>query len=189
MISATVNITADAIAAPEHNPDGQLYADGLEAVGIELPGEDGAAEVTCRECGAELERDGVTWVSDPGGADCEAADEDECPTCEGTGTGREFGPDGYETGCETCAGTGSVPGSHVAEPTPFGWANSARIHLSEDGSEITLTVSIGDPRGGISMTARRMDDGTILLHVPTLDRVKSHMHYATVAHEGTFILA
>lgn len=56
----------------------------------------------------------------------------------------------------------------VIGPEEGAWFNSAAIDLeAESGREsVTVTISLGDPRGAFVMTAERHPDGLITLSVP-----------------------
>lgn len=49
---------------------------------------------------------------------------------------------------------------------PLGWVNSARVIVSPEDDQVSVTISTGDPRGAFVMTVRRTGDGRLLLHVP-----------------------
>lgn len=49
---------------------------------------------------------------------------------------------------------------------PLAWCNSAAIHVDGERDTVTVSVSVGDPRGAFTMEVRRKPDGTILLHLP-----------------------
>lgn len=71
------------------------------------------------------------------------------------------------------------------EKSPEMWCNHAGVEVADD--EIRLWISTGDPRGAFQITARRMDDGTILLHLPTPGEGLAHEE--TVAlHPGTLAI-
>lgn len=64
-----------------------------------------------------------------------------------------------------------------------GWCNSAAISYSDD--ELTVSISLGDPRGAFTMTARRLDDGSVILHVPHDGDTSPHVEL-TPMHPGTY---
>ncbi len=68
---------------------------------------------------------------------------------------------------------------------PLGWANSAAITLDRKDDAITLSVSVGDPRGAFTLTVRRLSDGTLVMHVPYVNESFQHMPL-TLLHEGTY---
>ena len=72
--------------------------------------------------------------------------------------------------------------------SPERWCNAAGV--SVDGEEVNLWISTGDPRGAFQITARRLDDGTILLHLPypeggTLHEEVIELHPGTLAIKRT----
>lgn len=89
----------------------------------------------------------------------EAAEGDECPDAECTC--EDECPDDHIMGeCETCETRGlsecdiamsECVKSHelAAENKPLGWVNSAGMEFSEDNDSVTVTISTGDPRGGV----------------------------------------
>lgn len=54
---------------------------------------------------------------------------------------------------------------HDVQRVPLSWANSARISMDEEQDRITVAISVGDPRGGFTMTVERID-GKLRLSVP-----------------------
>ena len=72
-----------------------------------------------------------------------------------------------------------------AGPSNFDWCNSAAIVIDEEHDEITLTISVDDPRGGFGFTVRRLEDGTLIMHVPTPDSTWLHAPL-TKLHDGTY---
>lgn len=73
-----------------------------------------------------------------------------CSACEGTGLNDESHAG---TVCDTCDGHGFLP--HQREPMPLSWCNSAGIHLDEEQDQVTVTISVGDPRGAFAFTVGR----------------------------------
>jgi len=57
--------------------------------------------------------------------------------------------------------------SEADERAPLGWVNSAAIELDRDDDSITLSISVGDPRGAFCFTIRRATDGSLLMDFPT----------------------
>jgi hypothetical protein len=69
------------------------------------------------------------------------------------------------------------------EPTnPEAWCNAAGVEVA--GDEVRVWISTGDPRGAFQMTARRMDDGTIILHMPYPGEGMPHEETVEI-HPGT----
>ena len=65
-----------------------------------------------------------------------------------------------------------IVGDEDANTGPLAWANSASIILDPDEDAITVAISTGDPRGGFTMTIRRLPDdapdhpGALVMYVP-----------------------
>jgi hypothetical protein len=75
--------------------------------------------------------------------------------------------------------------TEAQEAGPLGWCNSAAITLDRSEDSITLSISVGDPRGAFALTVRRLPDGTLVMHVPYPEMSYSHMHLRKL-HEGTY---
>lgn len=75
--------------------------------------------------------------------------------------------------CESCDGSGKIE-VHEWEPIPLHWANSASIHTDTDRDEITVAISVGDPRGAFVMRVERID-GELYLSVPHANMSLPHM--------------
>lgn len=71
------------------------------------------------------------------------------------------------------------------ESSPEMWCNAAGVDVTSD--EVRLWISTGDPRGAFQITARRMDDGTILLHLPTPGEGLAHEETVEL-HPGTLAI-
>ncbi len=73
-----------------------------------------------------------------------------------------------------------IVGDEDANTGPLAWANSASIILDPDDDAITVAISTGDPRGGFTMTIRRIPDGdhenagALVMHVPHPDDSTLH---------------
>lgn len=99
-----------------------------------------------------------------------------------------FDEDGYLTDCERadCREAGEhVEGcDYAGESFPAGvtaWCNSAAISVDDDEDTVTVSISVGDPRGAFVMVMGRRDGGLFLsvpdpldgfLHMP-LDEIRS----------------
>ncbi len=82
------------------------------------------------------------------------------------------------------------PAAEDGAPTTsdgLSWLNSARIFAEPSKDQVTLTVSIGDPRGAFSFQVRRTPDGQIVIHVPHPGESFAHMPTAW-HHEGTLVI-
>lgn len=77
----------------------------------------------------------------------------------------------------------------VATPAPHAPGNWAGITIDDEGEAVQVQISVGDPRGCLTMTLRRVtnDEGesTLLLHVPHADDSTPHVAL-TPMHPGTF---
>jgi hypothetical protein len=119
---------------------GALFIDGERAEGVDLIEEDGARiqyeqetenEYRCKNCGEDL---------------------------------ADYG-DHYETDSPTCADNmiedpndpeNEIEGPHVPETIPLTFFNSGAIDMDADEDSITVSISVGDPRGAFTMTIRRL---------------------------------
>lgn len=167
--------------------------DELESITVEFPAADGGEDtIRCTICGQHGQGD----MSYP---ECtETCIEEDCEDCDGSGEkpdnhgGADDGPcpHDHDVGvcfCGTCGGSGTVPQDHDWEPVPLSWVNSASIDLREGYDEVTVSISVGDPRGAFVMTIRRTDDGRMFMHVPYENMPCPHMPL-THLHGGTFQL-
>jgi len=71
------------------------------------------------------------------------------------------------------------------EPGALTWLNSARVTADPDEDAVRFAVSVGDPRGAFVFTVRRLNDGTLVMHVPHPGDSCLHAPL-TPLHEGTF---
>lgn len=63
------------------------------------------------------------------------------------------------------------------------FVNGAGVRVGDD--EVRVWISTGDPRGGFSMSVRRLADGRLVLHVPYAGMGWSHEDLYPLS-EGTF---
>lgn len=68
---------------------------------------------------------------------------------------------------------------------PLSWCNSANIRQDPDDDAVHVSISVGDPRGAFAMTIRRLDDGSLVMHVPYPGESMPHMKL-TDLHPGTY---
>jgi hypothetical protein len=110
----------------------------------------------------------------------DAIDQVECSSCHRELT--EY-PDGYtdDDGHRTCDDSAAL---HTPVQTPLTWLNSAAINPDPDENSVTVTLSVGDPRGAFAMTLRKVDD-KIYLHLPHQDMPSPHMPLSLVT-PGTY---
>jgi len=66
---------------------------------------------------------------------------------------------------------------------PLGWLNSASIDVDRDRETVTLSVSVGDPRGAFTLVIRRTPDGQLIMHVPDAGEP---LYDLEKLHEGTY---
>lgn len=77
-------------------------------------------------------------------------------------------------------------GTAYPATSPMQWCNSAGVRVREDS--VQVWVSIGDPRGGFVMEARRLDDGRIMLSLPYPGESSPHMETERI-HDGTLVVS
>jgi hypothetical protein len=155
-----------------------LCADGLpiasdgetESVTLEF-GTGAGALWRCRACGEDLTETTAGWAA-------EAADGLLCAAYDPA--------DG--------ALTGSQEGRHDPERIPLSWCNGAGIRVDESADSVTLSLSVGDPRGAFTFTLRRICDdapgelaGRIVLHTPYPGESLPHMPL-TAVRPGTYLV-
>lgn len=127
----------------------------------------------------------------------DAAEEHRCTAC---GVLLTDTVDGYvdSSGDTTCAGSASEEesgiGPHVPERLPLSWINSAAILVDNDADSVTLSISVGDPRGAFCFTVRRVPDdapdpfaGRLVLHVPYPGEFMPHRPL-TALHPGSCLI-
>lgn len=76
--------------------------------------------------------------------------------------------------CEHCDGSGEIE-VHDWQELALHWVNSASIHADPSADIITVTISVGDPRGAFVMSVERMSDGELRLSVPHATMSAPHM--------------
>lgn len=113
-------------------------------------------------------------------------------------------PDGYEiaSGEATCADfepvgeIDPVPGEgpHDPERIPLSWCKSAAVRTDESEDFVTVSISVGGPRGAFSLTIRRVPDdvdsslaGHLIMHAPYAGQPLPHTEL-TPLHDGTFVV-
>ena len=131
-------------------------------------------EWRCQACGESLDEDTDGYADESGSLVCAAYDPSTDPDTDDV----ESAPDVGE-------------GPHRRQRVPLAWANSAAIHTDPDGDSITVTISVGDPRGAMAFTLRRIPDdapnngGRLLLHTPYPGEPLPHVELTT-DHAGTY---
>lgn len=118
---------------------GALFIDGERQDSVELYEEDGYriqyeqetdAEYRCAKCGDTLADYGDHYESDT--ATCRENTIDEPGTDE------------------------TIEGPHVPEAIPLTFFNSAAIDMDAEEDSVTVSISVGDPRGAFAFTIRRL---------------------------------
>ena len=124
-----------------------VESDDAESVGIHFPDAENGhdAAVYCRDCLATFDHHD------------DAAEDGPCPDSDQLDDDDE------------------PVGPHNTADAQLAWINSAAIHLDPDHDEVTVTVSVGDPRGALAMTVGQDDDGHIYVHVPHPDDPMPHL--------------
>ncbi len=156
-----------------------LYADGR------LLDSDGETESVT----VELNSDGDTaWR-------CRACGEDVTETAEGYATETdELVCWAYEPPADALPGPDFGDGPHDPERIPLSWCNAAGISVDPCADSVTVSLSVGDPRGAFTFTLSRIADdapgdlaGRIVLHVPYPGEPLPHMPLAAVR-PGTYLV-
>lgn len=164
-MDATVTVTADEAyqnGGQESSEEATVSAMGFDQLSVSMAGEArcngdeiSGAQRRCKNCHEPL-RD---------------ADEDENgqPVSLDPGTGDPtFCPDSDDAG------------PHVPEWVPGSFANSARVVVSDDDA-VTVTISVGDPRGAFAMTVyRRESTGELYLSLPDPSDGLPHMRLTRI---------
>lgn len=175
-MNGSITINGRDISAP-------CEGDELESIDVTFPAADGGEDtIRCTICGQHGQGD----IDSP---DCmETCAEKDCEDCDASGiTGSDAECASDDDECPTCEGSGSVPQDHEWEPVPLSWVNSASIDLRESHDEVTVSIGVGDPRGAFVMTIRRGSDGRMFMHVPYENMPSPHVPL-THLHGGTFQL-
>jgi hypothetical protein len=131
-------------------------------------------EWRCQACGEGLSEEPDGYADESGSLVCDAYDQYEDPEIDDV----ESAPDFRE-------------GPHRAQRVPLSWANSAAIHTDPGEDSITVTISVGDPRGAFAFTVRRIPDdapdngGRLIMHTPYPGEPMQHAAL-TEGHTGTY---
>lgn len=135
----------------------------------------------CEKCHASVDSDGI---DESGGTECPDGEETwehdddehpECgPDCEVKGT-----TDGDLEHSHEDHYTRQVFERHVPVPSPLSWWNSSAIDVDPNDNSVTVTISVGDPRGAFVFTVRQVepDDGApyLIMHTPYPGQGWAHM--------------
>ncbi|GGM80899.1 hypothetical protein GCM10012275_59410 [Longimycelium tulufanense] len=128
----------------------------------------------CAACGGALSEEPDGYADESGSQICDAYDPYDDPEVDDIDTAPDF-----------------REGPHRAERVPLSWANSAAIHTDPAEDSITVTVSVGDPRGAFAFTLRRIPDdaptngGRLIMHTPYPGQPLPHADL-TEDHTGTY---
>jgi len=162
-------------------------------------GWDTGPQYRCSACGADLVQtpDGFTTDGPDGGVcpDYDPADHDH--PGQATTSGR-YGEGWHDHAGDDDAGEAGRPGygtgPHAPERVPLSWVNSATVDTDGKDDSVTVSVSVGDPRGAFCFTVRRVPDhaegdlaGRLLLHVPYPGEPLPHQQL-TAHHPGTYLI-
>lgn len=145
-MDVSVSLSADE-TMPGGNEDIHVTALGFESLRVSMPGEarangdeEAGADYQCGNCGERLsppDNNGTEFYRAMSNGDS------ACPAYDGSDPDEPHEPE-------------FIPGS---------FANSAQVVVDDDDS-VTVTISVGDPRGAFAMTVRRNDAGELFLSVP-----------------------
>ncbi|MBQ0926682.1 hypothetical protein KBO27_22265 [Saccharopolyspora endophytica] len=131
-------------------------------------------EWRCQACGEPLTEETDGYTDESGSLICDAYDPYEDPEIDDA----ESAPDFRE-------------GPHRPQRVALSWANGATIHTDPGEDSITVTISVGDPRGAFAFTVRRVPDdamdngGRLIMHTPYPGEPLPHVELTT-AHTGTY---
>lgn len=186
--NARLNISAEETGAVDPTNDDR-WAMGFERVQVAFPAEDGY-EAVCIHCGEPVvDEGGEVYTHADGESYC---DEDAWLAAADEATEDDEGgsaADHYE-------GTYAEP-----ETGPGSWCNSASVIVDEEENSVSVSISVGDPRGGFYFTVRRVPTitngagevenpelaGKLILHTPYPGEGLPHMGL-TELHPGTFLI-
>lgn len=152
-------------------------------VSLEFDQDDAYSHV-CADCGESVDEDGT--------------DESGENECSANSLGYEHDNDGYPDcgpGCQLDGSSGEdhylreTFGAHSPERAPLSWVNSAAISIDPGEDQVTVTISVGDPRGAFAFTVRRVtpNEGEpyLVMHTPYPGETMAHMPMEHVS-DGTY---
>jgi hypothetical protein len=153
----------------------EYVEDDAVRVSLEFPWDDPVTH-RCAACGADL-------VETTDGFQTDGADGQRCPDYD-PADHPERADDGPDYG----------DGPHAPQRVPLSWVNSAAIDTDHKDDSVTVSISVGDPRGAFSFTVRRVPDdadselaGRLLLHAPYPGHPLPH-EPLTEHHPGTYLI-
>lgn len=143
--------------------------DTPESVTLEFDATDGPTH-RCRNCSEELTDTGEGYQTTDGDTECTS----------------------FESTDDTDPDDGQGP--HNPERIPLSWCTSAAIHADESEDSVTVSLSVGDPRGAFTFTIRRVPDdatsdlaGHLIMHTPYPSQPSPHLDL-TPLHDGTYVV-
>jgi hypothetical protein len=110
-----------------------------------------------------------------------------CVNVDGVTLGYEVLPEPYELDRVQVSFPDAENGyqTEAQEAAPLGWCNSAAVTLDRKEDSVTLSISVGDPRGAFTLTVRRLTDGTLVMDVPYPEETQLHRPLRQL-HTGTY---
>lgn len=156
------------------NGDMICIDDDDDASVIAFDNADDDTEWRCAACGEGLSEEPDGYADESGKLVCGVYDPDEDPDVDDIETAPDVGE-----------------GPHRPHRVPLSWANGASIRTQPDEDSITVTISIGDPRGAFAFTVRRIPEsapengGRLVMHTPYPGQPTPHVGL-TPGHAGTY---
>ena len=150
-----ITIYGDEIYAGTEREPGEVTALGLDRVHVSMAG-----EARCN-------------------GDEEAGAERQCKACGMLLNDDGYTVDGNEADCREAESDHDDYPAHRPEYIPGSFANSASISIGDDDS-VTVTISVGDPRGAFAMQVHRNDAGELFLSVPDPSDGMPHMNLTAI---------
>lgn len=140
-------------------------------------------------CCDECDPNGPQWDE---GSDAADAEDTDTPgpafTVSGFGFSKRYPPAPYlpdEEGRESLEFTNeyAANGYPQRDADPLGWFTRAGVEVNPDEDEVNFYISTGEPRGAITITARRLPDGRIIISGPD-ETGQPHEDYAHERERG-----
>jgi len=168
-VNITINGSEDAV---------ETWHDDSEDLWVHVSiDEEGVSEPICEHCGGvEDDHDSAVDWECGCGAEVDSLD-GACPNC-GAGPPAET--------LQGCPGQ-DWSGTNTWEPVdpPLSWCKSAGVNTDPRDDAVTVSISVGDPRGGFTMTIRRLPDGRLVMYLPYPERSLLHLPLREI-HPGTY---
>jgi hypothetical protein len=86
---------------------------------------------------------------------------------------------------EECPEADEDGGTHQLGYHPLGWLNHASITMDAEKESVTVSISVGDPRGAFSMEITRNEEGRIIMFVPYEGQPMPHLPIRQL-HPGSY---